>query len=78
MKIGHGYDVHKLKAGDHVFLGGTLQEAVKRIISRIAHRNCGNPLVRPATSLCTYRWYALTGIAGIRWYALQTIGTPCN
>ncbi len=22
MRIGHGYDVHKLKAGDHVFLGG--------------------------------------------------------
>ena len=22
MRIGHGYDVHKLQAGDHVFLGG--------------------------------------------------------
>ena len=53
MRIGHGYDVHKLQTGDHVFLGGVKIPYQK---SLIAHSD-GDVLLH---SICD----AILGAAG--------------
>ena len=54
MRVGHGYDVHKLKTGDHVFLGGVKIPFNK---SLIAHSD-GDVLLH---SICD----AILGAAGL-------------
>ena len=54
MRIGHGYDVHKLQTGDHVFLGGVKIPYQK---SLIAHSD-GDVLLH---SICD----AILGAAGL-------------
>jgi 2-C-methyl-D-erythritol 2,4-cyclodiphosphate synthase len=54
MRVGHGYDVHKLQAGDHVFLGGVKISFDK---SLIAHSD-GDVLLH---SICD----AILGAAGL-------------